>query len=156
VPTSQVGTAENAKQEDIFEESILLPFSKHSKELAETDATESKQSVAPKPIQNEPRKQAMEDLLQFSDKDFVAVLHACRPQTVLLALSGASKAFVSRVERLVPAKDVKRLRERLNGLGKIQLREVDAAQMEIAEVAMKLLANGAVGATASVSFTAAA
>ncbi len=155
-PTFQVDTSGNAKQDDVFEDSILLPFSKPSKELANSDATESKQSVAPKPIQSEPRKQPLEDLLQFSDKDFVAVLHACQPQTVLLALSGASKAFVARVERLVPAKDVKRLRERLNSLGKIQLREVDSAQMEIAEVAMKLFANGAVGATASVSFTAAA
>ncbi len=155
-PTSKIDTSGNAGQENILEESILLPFSKQSKELVKNDATEAKQSVAPKPIQYEPRKQAMEDLLQFSDKDFVAVLHACQPQTVLLALSGATKAFVARVERLVPAKDVKRLRDRLNSLGKIQLREVDAAQMEIAEVAMKLLANGAVGATASISFTAAA
>ncbi len=153
---SNAEASENVAQIDSFEESILLHFPQHAKELAKTVATESKQIVAPKPIQNELQKHSLEDLLPLSDKDFVAVLHACQPQTVLLALSGANKAFVARVERLVPAKDVKRLRERLNSLGKIQLREVDAAQMEIAEVAMKLLANGAVGATASVSFTAAA
>ena len=153
---SSADAPENAARLDGFEESILLPFPQQANEVVKTAATESKLSVAPKPTQNEFQKHPLENLLPLSDKDFVAVLHACQPQTVLLALSGATKAFVARVERLVPAKDIKRLRERLNSLGKIQLREVDAAQMEIAEVAMKLLANGAVGATASISFTAAA
>ncbi len=155
-PTSKVDASGISGKVDIFEESILLPFPQPAKDLAKTFSTEAKQIVAPKPNLNEFRKLSMEDLLQFSDKDFVAVLHACQPQTVLLALSAATKPFVARVERLVPAKDVKRLRERLNRLGKIHLREVDTAQMQITEIAMKMLANGQVGATASVSFTAAA
>ena len=155
-PNPDADTSGNAGPVDSFEESVLLPFPQQAKDVAKTVVTESKQIVAPKPIPNELQKHSLDDLLELSDKDFVSVLHACQPQTVLLALSGATRAFVARVERLVPAKDVKRLRERLNGLGKIQLREVDAAQMKIAEIAMKMLANGVVGATASVSFTAAA
>ena len=98
----------------------------------------------------------MEDLIHFSDKDFVAILHACEPHTVLMALSGASMAFASKVERLMPSKDVKRLRMRLTNLGPIQLRDVDAAQRRVAETAMKMLARGLVDATGSVSFVAAA
>lgn len=142
--------------EDIFEESIILPFSGQVHALAKPDTTEPKPSVAHEPVTERDRNQAMEDLLQFSDSDFVAILHACQPQIVLLALSGATRAFVRRVERLMPSKDVKRLRERLNKLGPIQLRDVDAAHMQVVETAMKLLASGVVGATTTVSFTAAA
>ncbi len=142
--------------EDIFDESMILPF--HSPVIAptETAATESKQTIAPKHSEAERGKTAIENLLHFSDRDFVAILHACEPQTVLMALSGATKAFVSRVERLIPSKDVKRLRTRLTNLGPIQLRDVDAAQRRIAETAMKMLASGLVDATGSVSFLAAA
>ena len=142
--------------EDIFDESMSLPF--HSPVIApsESAATESKQAIAPKHSEAERSKTAIEDLLHFSDRDFVEILHACEPQTVLMALSGATKAFVSRVERLMPSKDVKRLRTRLTNLGPIQLRDVDAAQRRIAETAMKMLASGRVDATGSVSFLAAA
>ena len=98
----------------------------------------------------------IQDLLQFSDSDFVTVLHACEPDTVLLALSGATKPFIKRVERLISSKDVKRLRKRLNTLGPIQLRDVDAAQRQISDTAMQMFESGLVGSTASVSFTAAA
>ena len=145
-----------ANIEDIFDESMILPF--HSPVIAppETSATESKQTIAPKHSEGERSKTAIEDLLHFSDRDFVAILHACEPQTVLMALSGASKAFNSRVERLMPSKDVKRLRSRLTNLGPIQLRDVDAAQRRIDETAMKMLASGLVDATGSISFLAAA
>ena len=123
-------------------------------------ASISKQRTAPEPAQEidekTPAKNMLQELLQFSDKDFVAVLHACEPQTILLALSGATKPFIKRVEKLVPAKDIKRLRARLSSLGPIQLREVDAAQQELANTALRMLEGGAIGATASVSFTAAA
>ncbi|MEQ1827613.1 MAG: FliG C-terminal domain-containing protein, partial [Pirellula sp.] len=92
----------------------------------------------------------------LSDRDFVTVLHACPAQTVLLALSGAPKLFVARVERLVPARDVSRLRTKLTQLGPTSLKEVDAAQEFIAEAAAKLLAIGKIGALENVSFTAAA
>ncbi len=153
---------QSSNKEDIFDESMILPFPLQSSasitnvEGGKSSETSSEQTVAIKPNEASNRKHATEDLLQFSDKDFIAVLHACQPQTVLLALSGATKAFVARVERLMPAKDVKRLRERLNRLGPIQLRDVDAAQSQITKTAMMMLADGQVGATASVSFTAAA
>ena len=141
--------------EDIFDPSMILPF----RPISETGPS-SNQRPEPEPTDDSNEKtqtkHLLHDLLQFSDKDFVAVLHACEPQTVLLALSGATKPFIKRVEKLVPAKDIKRLRARLNSLGPIQLREVDAAQKQLAETAMHMLDSGEIGATASVSFTAAA
>ena len=133
---------------------MVLPF----RPIA-AEASIRKQRTAPEPAEETdemPAIPVLQDLLQFSDKDFVAVLHACEPQTVLLALSGASKPFIKRVEKLIPAKDVKRLRVRLSTLSPIQLREVDAAQKELANTALRMLESGEIGATASVSFTAAA
>jgi len=190
----QAARSDQTNTEDIFDESMILPF--HSLVIAPTETAvrraadkslpydglpspskgttdkdvrrtegkfnsaarlnESKQTIAPKHSEAERGKTAIENLLHFSDRDFVAILHACEPQTVLMALSGATKAFVSRVERLMPSKDVKRLRTRLTNLGPIQLRDVDAAQRRIAETAMKMLASGRVDATGSVSFLAAA
>ena len=145
-----------ASKEYIFDDSIILPF--HPPAIAKTEVfvTDLKQDIAPKQPEAGRGGTAMDDLLQFSDKDFVAVLHASPPQTVLMALSGATQAFVTRVERLMPPKDVKRLRKRLTSLGPIQLRDVDAAQARIAQTATKMLASGLVEETASVSFLAAA
>ena len=169
-PTSSVSAIQlddrsRSTREDIFDDSIILPFVQHAstsafESVSVQSTTDEKQSIAPKSTGADRDKptgsRAIEDLLQLPDRDFVAVLHACQPQTVLLALSGASKAFTTRVERLVPAKDVKRLRDRLHSLGPLQLRDIDEAQARIVETAMKLLASGLIGATASVTFMAAA
>jgi flagellar motor switch protein FliG len=165
VPTTQLDQRPRTTKEDIFDDSMILPFAPHAstsafESAAVKSSTNEKQPIAPKSTladRDKPTgKQAIEDLLQLSDRDFVAVLHACQPQTVLLALSGASRAFATRVERLVPAKDVKRLRDRLHSLGPLQLRDIDEAQTRIVETAKRLLLSGSIGATTSVTFTAAA
>ena len=104
----------------------------------------------------QPREFSMDSLICLSDRDFVTVLHACSPQVILLALSGAKRDFVLRVERLMPPKDVQRLRAKLIGLGPINLCDVDAAQTQIAETAANLQSMGKIGALETVSFTAAA
>jgi len=168
-PPKPYNTTRSGNNDDIFDESMILPFAQNSQRTSKATESNSSNSTkladaetkqvtatASSPTDDANRQKAMEDLLKLSDKDFVAVLHACQPQNVLLALSGATKAFLTRVERLMPTKDVKRLRERLNGLGPIQLRDVDAAQVLISETATKLLAGGRIGATSSISFIAAA
>ena len=75
---------------------------------------------------------------------------------VLLAISGASKRLVSRVERLIPSKDIKRLRSRLANLGPIQLRDIDNAQRTILETAESLFLKGKIKALELTNFTAAA
>ena len=148
--------SKQARNEDIFEECIIVPYPPPAIAKTETSAPELKQTVTLRLWEAEIGITSMDDLLQFSDKDFVAVLHASQPQTVLMALSGATMAFVARVERLMPPKDVKRLRNRLTSLGPIQLRDVDAAQTLIAQTATRMLADGLVQETESVSFLAAA
>jgi flagellar motor switch protein FliG len=127
-------------KKDKFDEPKILPFPV-SNDVATTATTE----VRP-----------LERMSNLTDRDFVAVLHACQPQIVLLALRGASREFVTRVERLLPPKDVKRLRIKLNSMGPMNLREVDAAQQQIASTAESMLAVGKIGALENVSFTAAA
>ncbi|MCY2982826.1 MAG: hypothetical protein NTY15_04225 [Planctomycetota bacterium] len=152
-PTAVQAISSNDLVDDIFDSSMVLPF----RPIAAAGASR-KQRTAPEPAEDidekTPAIPVLQDLLQFSDKDFVAVLHACEPQTVLLAISGASQPFIKRVEKLIPSKDVKRLRARLSTLSPIQLREVDAAQKELANTALRMLESGEIGATASVSFTA--
>lgn len=152
----QADSVGRAAQDDIFDESMILPFVQNLPNAGVSEEPDLKQNVAPKLESEKAQGQPLEELLLYSDRDFVAVLHACQPQTVLLALSGAAKPFVARVERLMPAKDAKRLRERLKNLGPVQLREIDAAQSLIVETARKMIAQGTVAVTASVSFTAAA
>jgi len=100
--------------------------------------------------------QSLDGLTTLSDRDFVTVLHACDPQIVLLAISGASKPFVSRVERLIPSKDIKRLRTKLTNLGPIQLRDIDDAQQTILTTAEGLFLKGKIRAFEPTTFTAAA
>ncbi len=146
--------------EDLFEDSIVLPFPNASVESqsgsgAASNTAGNDSATRYLPL-GEPKEYSMDSLSHLSDRDFVTVLHACSPQVILLALSGAKRDFVLRVERLMPPKDVQRLRTKLIGLGPINLRDVDAAQTQIAETATNLQSSGKIGALASVSFTAAA
>ena len=150
--------------EDVFDDSILLPFPNASanSESGSSAATNAATAAASNDSAmrhltvGQPREHSMESLIRLSDRDFVTVLHACSPQVILLALSGAKREFVLRVERLMPPKDVQRLRNKLIGISPINLRDVDAAQTQIAETATNLQSMGKIGALETVSFTAAA
>lgn len=157
-----------SSDEDVFDDSIVLPFPNESVQsqsgsspaitAATTAATNaaSNDSAMRNLTFGQPREYSMDSLSRLSDRDFVTVLHACSPQVILLALSGAKRDFVLRVERLMPPKDVQRLRTKLIGLGPINLRDVDAAQTQIAETATNLQSIGKIGSLETVSFTAAA
>jgi len=145
-----------AQDEDIFDPSMVLPFRSYAAAVVASTKQRNAPEQADQLEAQVVAKPTLQELLQLSDKDFVAVLHASEPKTVLLALSGAPKLFIKRVEGLVPSKDVKRLRARLNSLGPIQLRDVDAAQKQLAETALHMFESGEIGAYDSVSFTAAA
>lgn len=153
-----------SSDEDVFDDSIVLPFPNeavHSQSgssaatIAATNAASNDSAMRNLTI-SQPRVYSMDSLSRLSDRDFVTVLHACSPQVILLALSGAKRDFVLRVERLMPPKDVQRLRAKLIGLGPIHLRDVDAAQTQIAETATNLQSIGKIGSLETVSFTAAA
>ena len=157
-----------SSDEDVFDDSIVLPFPSESvhSQSGSSPATTAATTAATNAASNDsamrhltfgqPREYSMDSLSRLSDRDFVTVLHACSPQVILMALSGAKRDFVLRVERLMPPKDVQRLRTKLIGLGPIHLRDVDAAQTQIAETATNLQSVGKIGSLETVSFTAAA
>lgn len=160
----------NSPYEDVFEDPILLPIASKTKPPAkpkpqgetqlvggtDREGGHANRSVGGTDRLVKSNKQALDGLAAYSDRDFVTVLHSCDPQTVLLAISGASKPWVSRVERLIPAKDIKRLRNKLANLGPIQLRDIDDAQRAILETAESLFLRGKIRAFELATFTAAA
>ncbi|MEI7459294.1 MAG: FliG C-terminal domain-containing protein [Pirellula sp.] len=153
-----------SSDDDVFDDSMVLPFpneSVHSQSGSSAATTAANNAASNDSAMRhltivQPREYSMDSLSRLSDRDFVTVLHACSPQVILLALSGAKRDFVLRVERLMPPKDVQRLRAKLIGLGPINLRDVDAAQTQIAETATNLQSVGKIGSLETVSFTAAA
>ena len=161
-------TAKSSSYDDVFEDPILLPIAGKSKTIAneDTNAIPFRESKEPRNDTGAHRLStsspktsegpSLDTLATLSDRDFVTVLHACDPQMVLLAISGASKPLVSRVERLIPSKDIKRLRSRLANLGPIQLRDIDRAQRTILETAESLFLKGKIKALELTTFTAAA
>jgi flagellar motor switch protein FliG len=84
------------------------------------------------------------DLLRLDDEDFVAVLHSVEPNTVLLALSNADSRVLHRVERLIPKKDIQRLRLRIRQLSDVTLSEIDAACEAILASAESMNTNGTI------------
>jgi flagellar motor switch protein FliG len=160
--------AHSSSYDDVFEDPILLPIAGKSKTTAKNDASaiSSRELKAPRNDAGAQRFSpsspkasegpSLDALAKLSDRDFVTVLHACDPQLVLLAISGASKPLVNRVERLIPPKDIKRLRSRLANLGPIQLRDIDNAQRTILETAESLFLKGKIKALELATFTAAA
>ena len=158
----------NSAHEDVFEDPILLPIAGKSKSAASSYAN-TNPPLDTNPAVNDggarlnsmgvPKvsdAQSLDVLTTLSDRDFVTVLHSCDPQIVLLAISGASKPFVSRVERLIPPKDIKRLRTKLTNIGPIQLRDIDDAQRTILTTAEGLFLKGKIRAFEPTTFTAAA
>jgi flagellar motor switch protein FliG len=101
-------------------------------------------------------RMSFEEVTLLPPNDLVQVLHAATPEVVLLALSGASDQFYQRVRKLLSPKDAKRLDARMSQTGTLQLRDVDRAQQQLAEIASKLLATGKIGSLVSLTITAVA
>ena len=99
--------------------------------------------ILPFPGNSRPLR-SLDELLPLADADLVRVLHANDPEQVLLALSNASKKFRSRFERLIPAKELKRFRERLNQLYDVSLRDIDDASTDIVERADTMVTTQAI------------
>lgn len=120
-----------------------------SREAVSTDLTFSEamrpgaRDIVPFPGNSRPLR-SLDELLPLADADLVRVLHANDPEQVLLALSNASRKFRSRFERLIPAKELKRFRERLNQLQDVSLRDIDDASTDIVERADTMVTTQAI------------
>ncbi|MEM6330036.1 MAG: FliG C-terminal domain-containing protein [Planctomycetota bacterium] len=66
------------------------------------------------------------------------VMKRTPPRQLLLALAGAAEAFQSRIESLIPNRQVRLLRRQLDALGPTTLHEVEAAQHAMAQSASEL------------------
>jgi flagellar motor switch protein FliG len=161
IPSSVISDPKGV--DEIFEQPNILPFpnsaraaSQQSDGVANRVPPEDLDALVDSRTDLQTKAAPLSSLARLSDRDFVTVLHSCPARSVLLAISGAPKEFVARVERLVPPRDVARLRAKLTQLGPISLQEVDEAQTLIADTAERLLAIGKIGALENVTFTAAA
>ena len=81
----------------------------------------------------------IDDLARFDRPALTAVLKAVDAEILVLALVGASEALVGRVTEQMPGKIAKAFRERLHDCGPTRLRDVEAAQREVATVAAQVL-----------------
>ncbi len=57
---------------------------------------------------------------------------------------------------MLPQRDAKRLDEKLNRLGPIQLRDIEKAQQHLSQIATEMLADGRIGSLSNMTITAAA
>ncbi|MEM6797944.1 MAG: FliG C-terminal domain-containing protein [Planctomycetota bacterium] len=66
------------------------------------------------------------------------VMKRTPPRQLLLALAGATEGLQRRIESLLPSRQVKQLRRRIDAVGPTTLRDIDDAQNAMAQVASEL------------------
>jgi flagellar motor switch protein FliG len=79
-----------------------------------------------------------DDLVRFDPAALTAVLKSVDAELLCLALVGANEALVDRITAQMPAKVAKSFRQRLHACGPTRLRDVEAAQHEVAAVAARI------------------
>lgn len=81
---------------------------------------------------------------ELSDAILKRIFAAADPQLLILALTGAEERLVQRILKQLPAADAAALRQRLSHPGPLRLRDVDAAQDQLAQLAVELHEMGVV------------
>ncbi len=79
-----------------------------------------------------------DSLMHLPLSDLAKIIRECDPETVLAALSGASRRFLARFEKMIHPREVNRLRERIKSNTRLSMREIDAAQAAVVATAAKL------------------
>jgi flagellar motor switch protein FliG len=82
------------------------------------------------------------DLMRFDDHSLGLTLHRADAEVLILALAAADPEWTSRIERLLPVEAARMLRYGLGQLGPIRLSDVEAAQQQLADLAMRLERDG--------------
>lgn len=96
-----------------------------------------------------------DDLEHFTSTDWATLLAAVDPQTMLLALAGASDRVMSSLQRFAPGDVLRQLEKRLRKLGPVCLEDIDRAQRRIADAAAEAIATGRIAAIQPRHFAAA-
>jgi flagellar motor switch protein FliG len=136
---------------------ILTNLAKHNRQLAEEvsprAAVEEKSvpTAASPPVQADPPTIAapvspaprprikFDDLARLDQPALAAVLRTVESEVLVLALAGANEELVDRIATQMPRPVAKTFRQRLRRLGPTRLRDVAAAQQDVAEVATKII-----------------
>lgn len=85
--------------------------------------------------------QEFEQILKLAPHQIARILAAADGQVVLLALAGASPAFMQRFTAMLDKQDSRDLQNRLKQLGTIHLQDVDEAQRRLCELASQVVAE---------------
>lgn len=97
-----------------------------------------------------------DDLAALNDLALARIFRESEPQIALLALAGAEPKFAARLLRQLPRREARSLRRRMESLGPLQLKDLAHAQQQIARLAGRLMARGAIPYPGSKRFTVAA
>ena len=89
-----------------------------------------------------------DDLLQADDTILAGVIAAADRHLATLALAGAHKNVVRRLERRLSGSDWLQLRSNIQNLGPTRLSDVEAAQQQLVRLALELEAEGKIDLSA--------
>lgn len=85
---------------------------------------------------------AFEELAALDDAAWGRVLNSAEPETVLLAFAGAEPKLIDRLVRGLPRREADVWRKQFAHPGPVRLRDIDAAQEQLAEIAVDLAEQG--------------
>lgn len=105
------------------------------------DAWSGDASAASQPSRHVPVYQ-FDDLTQLDAKSIALVIHHADAQVLLLSLAGADESVFESLKRGLDPADLRTFERRINRLGSLQLRDIDAAQESLAQTATELAARG--------------
>ncbi len=95
-------------------------------------------AVAPVDQAKPAERLEFDDLMYLNDAGLASLLQVADPQITVLALAGATEAFVDRVARQLLPAEAKQLRRAIESLGPIRLADIESAQRQLARVAARL------------------
>lgn len=101
-------------------------------------------SPAPEPPAAPSQRLTYEELLQLSGSSLLEVLAEADAEVVVLALAGSTPVQTERTLRLFDPEDAKLLRQAMQRLGPTRLSDVESAQQELVDIALRLEAAGQV------------
>jgi len=123
----EIGTQDSKSPSEDDSRKVTIP-------LAANETKQAKQSKY-----DSYRAFEFEDLKWIGLNQLAQVLQNCEPRALLVALSTADKELLNRISQLFSKSDWKRLKERLQSLGRIDVDDIHAARMNVAETAESLL-----------------
>ncbi len=95
----------------------------------------------------DPRTNRHLDFAELESLDQAALAHVLRrsnPNTTLLALAGASHAFVQKILGHLPSREASQLNRKIQHIGPVRLDDVQRAQQHLVDIAQQLIDEGTI------------